>query len=107
MKPEVARQFLGKDDDTAKEMWDVVQHRYCANNAQMIPLENQLANLQVYDGPNIIEHIINFVSSKKQLVSLGIKATKEEFVHRLMTKSMARNHSCSLKIVSIDNGCLS
>ena len=86
MKPEVARQFLGKDDDTAKEMWDVVQHRYCANNAQMIPLENQLANLQVYDGPNIIEHIINFVSSKKQLVSLGIKATKEEFVHRLITK---------------------
>ena len=50
MKPKVTRQFLGKDDETTKEMWDAVQHRYCStNNTQMIALENQLANLHRAD----------------------------------------------------------
>ena len=33
-----------------------------------------------------MEQIIDFASIQKQLVSLGSKATEEEFVHHLMTK---------------------
>ena len=53
MKPQVAGQFLGKDDETAKELWDAVQQRYHrANKAQIMALENQLANRQVSDSSN-------------------------------------------------------
>ena len=45
----------------------------------MITLENQLGNLQVSNGPNIMDEIT-------QLVSLGRKATEEALVHHLMSK---------------------
>ena len=54
VKPQVARQFPGKDEKKAIELWDAVQQRYQrANKAQMMALENQLANTQVSHGPNI------------------------------------------------------
>ena len=52
----------------------------------MIALENQLANLWVFYCHNIVEQITDFISLQKQLASLWSKATKEEFVHHLMTK---------------------
>ena len=57
MKPQVACQFLGKDDKTAKEFSDAVQqicHR--ANKALIIALENQIANLQVFGGLHYGSH---------------------------------------------------
>ena len=52
----------------------------------MIALENQLANFRVFYCHKIVEQITDFISLQKQLVSLRSKATKEEFVHHLMTK---------------------
>ena len=87
MKPQVAGQFLGKDDETAKEFWDAVQQRYHrANKARMIALGNQLTNLQVSNSPNIMDQITHFFLLQKQVVSLGSKDTEEEFAHCLIIK---------------------
>ena len=50
------------------------------------PVESQQANLKIHDTPNVMNQITQFVTLQKELVSLGSKSTKVQFVHRLMIK---------------------
>jgi hypothetical protein len=77
IKPSIARQFQEKDEETANELWIAIKSKYHrANHVQMIAIENQLANLQIHDTPNIIDEINQFITLQKELVSLGSKLTK-------------------------------
>ena len=52
IKPSIARQFQDTDEETANELWTSIKKRYHrANHAQMIAIENQLANLKIHDTP--------------------------------------------------------
>ena len=71
IKPNIARQFQVIDEETANELWATIKNRYHrANHAQMIVVETQLSNLKIHDTPNIVDHITQFITLRKKLVSL-------------------------------------
>ena len=83
VKPQVARQFPGKDEKKAIELWDAVQQRYHrANKAQMMALENQLANTQV--SHEEVNH--KFCLPPKAACFPRKKGHRREFAYCLMTK---------------------
>mgnify|MGYP000689267785 CR=1 FL=1 len=77
-----------------QELWESIKSRYDrTNNAQMMVVETQLANLMIHDVRNIMDQIKSHnLLLQQERVSFGSKSTEAEFVY-IVYLSSCLNHS--------------